>query len=174
MRTVSVLGLCVGVLVGPAERLTSQQPSMPAVGATRASGPQADSLRAFAFRIVTLLRARDVAASLALYGDTTHFVHVENGVVIPWSQLSAMMRAYFATVTSNPVRIVGEPGVTVIDANTGVLYVTHRFDAVGDRAAHDGVWTGVVRRYGNSWKIVHSHSSDRPSADSARSRPPRE
>src|SRR5690349_24067236 len=101
MRTVSVLGRCLGVLVSPTGRLTAQQSSV--ANAMRASGPQADSLRAFAVKIVTLLRARDVSASLALYGDPTHFVHVENGVVIPWLQLSEMMRTYFATNTSNPV-----------------------------------------------------------------------
>jgi ketosteroid isomerase-like protein len=72
-----------------------------------------------------------------------------------------MMRTYFATNTTNPVRVIGEPGVTLIDRNAAVVYVTHTTEGRADRAAHEGVWTGVLRREPGGWKIVHSHSSDR-------------
>ena len=160
MRAVWILGVPVVLLAHPLSRLSAQ----------RATGPQADNARAFAVRMVSLLRARDAAAVVALYGDTTHYVHVENGVVIPWSQLSQMMRTYLATATSNPLRIIGEPGVTVIDANTAVVYVTHHFDPLEGRPAHDGVWTGVLHRDGGAWKVVHSHSSDRSPSEPAQRR----
>jgi hypothetical protein len=44
-------------------------------------------------------------AVIALYGNTSQFVHVDNGEVVPWSRLSEMMTSYFATVTSNPVSV---------------------------------------------------------------------
>jgi ketosteroid isomerase-like protein len=169
MRARAVLSLCAAVGAVPASAAGAQQPPA-AYAAPRASGPLADSLRAFAIDMAALLRARDVDAVVGLYGDTTHFVHVEEGTVIPWSQLSRTMRTYFATATTNPVTVVGEPGVTLVDRNTAVVYVTHRSDASAGRPAHDGVWTGVLRRGSGGWKIVHSHSSDRPPAGPPRSR----
>lgn len=127
----------------------------------RADGPLADSLRAAAHQMVDLLRNRDAGGVIALYGDTLHFVHVEDGNIIPWSRLAAMMRSYLDSVTSNPLSVVGEPGVTIIDADNAVLYVTHRFEGGQDRESHVGVWTGVLHRFADGWKIVHSHSSDR-------------
>lgn len=72
-----------------------------------------------------------------------------------------MMRRYLASATSNPISIQGDPGVTVIDRDNAVLYVTHRFDGGPDDDAHEGVWTGVMHRFAEGWRIVHSHSSDR-------------
>jgi len=108
-----------------------------------------------------LLRNRDAKGTLALYGDPSHFVHVENGNVIPWAQLSAMMTSYFATAKSIALSVIGEPGVMILDRNNAVVYVAHRFDANEGRPAHEGVWTGVLHRFPHGWKIVHSHSSDR-------------
>jgi hypothetical protein len=75
--------------------------------------------------------------------------------------LARDMTQYFASVKSNPVSVVGEPGVTIMDVNNAVVYVTHRMEATEGRAAHAGVWTGVLHRFPDGWKIVHSHSSDR-------------
>jgi hypothetical protein len=125
-------------------------------------GPLADSLRAFAHGMAAMLRARNAAGTLGLHGDTTRFVHVDNGRVIPWTEMSAMVRQYFSTAKSNPLSVVGEPGVTIADGNNAVVYVTHRFDATGDRPAHGGVWTGVLHRFPEGWRVVHSHSSDLP------------
>jgi ketosteroid isomerase-like protein len=135
----------------------------------RATGPLADSVRAFAVNMGALLRAKNTDAVIALYGDTTHFVHVEDGVVMPWSELARSMRTFFAAPTPNEVRLIGEPGVTMIDRNTAVLYVTHGSNATAGRPAHVGVWTGVLRRGADGWRIVHSHSSDRRSDQGARS-----
>jgi hypothetical protein len=132
-------------------------------GPVRAAGPVADSLRGFAFEIVARLRARDAAGTLALYGDAAHFVHIDDGRLIPWTSLSVMVRRYFAEVTSNPVRVVGEPGVTITDADDAVLYVTHCFGATAGHPAHAGIWTGVLHRFPAGWRIVHSHSSALPS-----------
>ncbi len=145
----------------PCVSSVATQAPPPPLPALRATGPLADSLRALAVEMVRRLRALDAPRVIALYGDTVHFVHVDEGTVIPWSALAQSMRTYFATATSNPLAIVGEPGVTLIDANNAVLYVTHRFEGMGDHPAHDGVWTGVVHRFRDGWKIVHSHSSDR-------------
>jgi hypothetical protein len=146
--------------------LAGASPSSPAlaqapVPARRASGPLADSLRAFAHHMAALLRSRDAEGTLGLYGDTSAFVHVDNGRIIAWPELSANVRRYFSTASSNPVSVVGEPGVTVADADNAVLYVTHRFDSTGARPAHGGVWTGMLHRFPQGWRIVHSHSSDR-------------
>jgi hypothetical protein len=148
--------------------LWSAVPSAPVHGQTsaspgRATGPLADSLRAFAFEIVARLRDRNAAGTLALYGDTAHFVHVDDGQLIPWASMSAMVRRFFTEVTSNPVCVVGEPGVTITDPDNAVLYVTHRFSATAGRPAHAGIWTGVLHRYPEGWRIVHSHSSALPS-----------
>jgi ketosteroid isomerase-like protein len=132
--------------------------STPAVA--QASGPLADSLRAFAHRMAALLRSRDAEGTLRLYGDTSTFVHVDNGRIMPWPEMSATVRRYFSTATSNPVSVVGQPGVTIADSDNAVLYVTHRVDATAARPAHAGVWTGVLHRSAAGWRIVHSHSSD--------------
>ena len=129
----------------------------------RATGPLADSLRAFAFEMAVRLRDRNAAGTLALYGDTAHFVHVDDGQLIPWASMSAMVRRYFTEVPSNPVCVVGEPGVTITDADNAVLYVTHRFSATAGRPAHAGIWTGALHRFPAGWRIVHSHSSALPS-----------
>jgi ketosteroid isomerase-like protein len=131
--------------------------------APTANGPLADSLRIFALDMAALLRARNTDAVIRLYGDTARFVHIENGDIIPWSRLSAMMRQYFATVKENPVSAVGEPGVLVIDRNTAVVWVVHRMGATDRGPAHEGTWSGVLRRIDGAWRIVHSHSSDRRS-----------
>jgi hypothetical protein len=144
------------LLAGP----LSAQSDAP-VGAT---GPLADSLRAFAFRMAEGLRRMDAPAVLALYGNPEQFVHIEDGHAIPWPRLSSMIREYFATATSNPVEIVGRPGVVLLDPNHAVLYVHHRMGAEGSRPGHEGMWTGVLRRERSGWTIVHSHSSDRGSS----------
>lgn len=137
----------------------AQEPPVPHV---RAVGPVADSLRATALRMIEYLRDRDVRSLIAMYGDTLHFVHVEDGTAIPWSELSPMMRNYLSSVTSNPIVAIGEPGVTLIDDRNAVVYVRHRFEGGSGREAHDGVWSGVMHRFADGWKIIHSHSSDRP------------
>jgi hypothetical protein len=126
-----------------------------------ARGPLADSLRTYVKEMVGLLRERNVDAAIRLYGDTTRFVHVENGVMIPWAQLANMMRTYLRAAPANPLRLIGEPGVVLIDRNTAVVYAAHHFDDTPEAPAHDGVWTGVLRRGPNGWLVVHSHSSHR-------------
>ena len=126
----------------------------------RSEGPLADSLREYGVRIGTLLRAMNTAAVLDLYGAHDAFVHVENGTALSWPELSSMIRTYFATADSNPVSIIGEPYVLLIDRNNAVLMVQHRMEAVAARPAHTGVWSGVLHRTDAGWKIVHSHSSD--------------
>jgi ketosteroid isomerase-like protein len=132
-----------------------------AASAVRDGTALADTVRTFVARMVQLLRDRDANAVIALYGDTTRFVHVDNGVVIPWAQLSRTMREYFANATTNPISLRGEPGVMILDRNHAVAYATHHMDAARGRPPHDGVWTGVLRRERTGWRIVHSHSSDR-------------
>jgi len=125
-----------------------------------AEGVLADSLRRFAVEMVQRLRDRDVDGVIALYGDTLHFVHVDGGQVIPWSVLALSMRGYLSTATSNPLSLVGEPGVTIIDADNAVVYARHRFEGVPGHPPHEGVWSGVLHRFREGWRIVHSHSSD--------------
>lgn len=155
--TFRIGAVCAAILFSNAVDAGAQTAATP----TRATQPVADSLRAVAYRMVDLLRKLDVHGAIALYGDTSHFVHVENGTVIPWSQMASMMRSYFSTAKRNPLSVVGEPGVTLIDANNAVVYVSHHFDANEGQPAHDGVWTGVMHRFREGWRIVHSHSSDR-------------
>jgi ketosteroid isomerase-like protein len=110
-----------------------------------------------------LLRVRDADGVIALYGDTARFVHVDNGEIVPWSRLAPMMRTFFATARENPITVVGEPGVVVMGRDHAVVVVVHRAQRQGE-APHEGVWTGVLHRDGGKWRIVHSHSSDRPQA----------
>jgi len=159
MRALPSLILCL-FLAARGTALPAQQPTTN--GPVRASGPLADTLRAFATDMVARLRALDANGVIRLYGDTTRFVHVDNGVVIPWGELSRMMRTFFATAKSNPVEVVGEPDVMLIDRNTAVVYATHRFAGTAEIPAHQGVWTGVLRRGADGWRVEHSHSSDRP------------
>jgi len=158
MRSALCLGLVsVSLLSAVPLHARAQSPRPP----VRANGPLADSLRAFALRMGDALRRLDGQAVFAFYGDTLHYVHVENGVMVPWSQLSAMMRTYFATVKSNPLSVTGEPGVTLVDRDNAVVYVAHHFGANEGQPAHDGVWTGVLHRTANGWRVIHSHSSER-------------
>lgn len=120
----------------------------------------ADSLRDFAHQMADLLRDRDGPRVVALYGDTLHFVHVEDGNIIPWSQLSPMMRRHLETTTSNPLTVVGDPGVTIVDLDNAVVYVVHRFEGATDMGPHEGMWSGVLHRFRTGWRIVHSHSSE--------------
>lgn len=150
-------------LFGVTPALTAQQPPA-APGPRRAEGPLADSLRLFAMHMAELLRARDADAVAALYGDTLDFVHIDNGHVVTWAQMAPMMRNYLRTADANPIYVVGEPGVTVLDQNTAVVYIVHRIEAHAGRPGHEGVWTGVLRRQREGWTIVHSHSSDREAA----------
>lgn len=160
MKVAVRLGLAAALVLLPGASGPAQTPGPPAA---RAVGPLADSLRAFAFRMADLLRNRDAVGTIALYGARSHFVHVDNGNVIPWSELSAMMTSYFATAASNPLSVTGEPGVTIVDQDNAVVYVAHQVEATEGRPAHGGVWTGVLHRFADGWKIVHSHSSDRRS-----------
>jgi hypothetical protein len=110
--------------------------------------------------MTALLRQRDAEGALGLYGDTARFVHVDNGRVIPWPELSVAVRQYLSAATSNPLWVVGEPGVSIADADNAVVYVTHRFGGTGGLPAHRGVWTGVLHRFAEGWRLIHSHSSD--------------
>jgi hypothetical protein len=159
MKFGALLGVATAVALSPCVAPAAAQ--VPGPPAARAVGPLADSLRAFALRMADLLRSRDAAAVIALYGNRSEFVHVDNGEVVPWSRLSATMTSYFATATSNPVSVIGEPGVTIMDGDNAVIYVAHHSAAHDGRPAHDGVWTGVLHRFSDGWRIVHSHSSDR-------------
>ena len=158
MRVVPMAMLACALGAIPLVARGQQGSQAETIGAT---GPLADSLRVYVKEMVVLLRERNVDAAIRLYGDTTRYVHVENGVMIPWRQLAYMMRTYLRTAKSNPLRLIGEPGVTVIDRNTAVVYAAHHFDATPEAPAHDGVWTGVLRRGPTGWLVVHSHSSDR-------------
>ena len=168
----AAFAMSVASMIGGVRSVRAQPPAVPRA---RADGPVADSVRAFAHQMAELLRfrceygqgslrARNADAVIALYGDTTHFVHVENGVTIPWAQLARSMRTFFATATSNRVRVIGEPDVAIIDRNAAVVVVTHTTDVQTGRAVHEGVWTGVLRRESGGWRIIHSHSSDRHAA----------
>ena len=42
--------------------------------------------------MAALLRSRDAGGTLGLYGDTSAFVHVDNGRITAWPELSAAMR----------------------------------------------------------------------------------
>jgi hypothetical protein len=159
MTFVVHLGLVSAIVLSPC--LAAAGAQTPGPPPARAAGPLADSLRAFALGMAAMLRNLDAQGTIALYGDRSHFVHVENGNVIPWSELSGMMTSYFATAKRNPLSVIGEPGVTIVDESNAVVYVVHHFDANEGRPAHDGVWTGVLHRFPDGWKIVHSHSSDR-------------
>jgi ketosteroid isomerase-like protein len=156
--------LSISLLTLPASGLAAQASRRDA----REGRALSDSLRGFVLRMGDLLRARNAAEVIALYGDTTRFVHVENGTLMPWAQLAPLMRTFFAAAKSNPLTILGEPGVTVIDRNTAVVWAAHRFDASEGRPTHEGVWSAVLRRSAGGWKIVHSHSSDRRPGDVAR------
>lgn len=118
-RTCLVCAVAVHLLVPV--NTSAQTPDQPAL---RATGPLADSLRSIAIRMVELLRNRDSRGVVALYGDKSHFVHIDDAAVIPWSRLAPMMRSYLDSVSSNPLYVVGEPGVTLIDNNNAVLYRT--------------------------------------------------
>lgn len=159
MRVVAYLAFGCALIPSPYVPIAVAQ--APALAAARTVGPLADSLRVFALVMGDMLRQRDAKGTMALYGDRSHFVHIDNGNVIPWPQLSEMMTSYFSTAKTNPVSLVGEPGVTILDENSAVVYVTHHAAAHEGRPAHVGVWTGVLRRFADGWKIVHSHSSDR-------------
>ena len=123
----------------------------------------ADSIRAFAHQMATLLRERKSTEVIALY-DTVGFIHIDDGVITPWADLAKSMRTFFATAKSNPVRIIGQPGVVIVDRNSAVVYVDHTTEAVQGQQAHDGIWTAVLRRGANGWKIAFSHSTDRDPA----------
>jgi hypothetical protein len=154
LRASLLLALAVAT---PSSLAIAQSPAP----AGRVSGPLADSLRGFAHQMVALLRDRDAEGALGMYGDTSQFVHVDNGRIIPWPELSGSVRRYLSTATNNPLTVVGQPGVSITDPDNAVLYVTHDFGAAGGRPAHRGVWTGVLHRFPEGWKVVHSHSSDR-------------
>lgn len=64
----------------PSASLHGQIAQRPAV---RASGPVADTLRDLAVHMMSMLRDRDTEGLIGLYGDTLHFVHVEDGNVVP-------------------------------------------------------------------------------------------
>ena len=174
MRALVTLTLCVtctGVVLGATlpRSLAAQQGAAPAPK-TGATGPMADSIRAFVRDMAVLLRERKSAEVIALY-DTVGFIHIDDGVVTPWAELAKSMRTFFATAKSNPVRVIGDPGVVIVDRNTAVVYVDHTTDAVPGQEAHDGIWTGVLRRGAKGWKIAYSHSSDRPSKPTDPHRP---
>jgi SnoaL-like domain len=141
-------------LITAAPSLSHAQKATPTVGAL------ADTLRGLAVGMAERLRARDAEGTLILYGDTLHFVHVENGTVIPWARMAPMVRSYLASAAENPVFLVGTPGVTIADRDNAVVYATHRIDSTAGHPGHSGVWTGVLHRFPEGWRIVHSHSSD--------------
>jgi hypothetical protein len=132
----------------------------------------ADTIRTFAFRMGELLRDRRADAAIALYRRSPDLVHIENGEVIAIPVLLESMARFFSTARSNPVSIVGIPGVTILDSSNAVVYLVHRLGAAEGRPAHEGIWSGVLHRFPDGWKIVHSHSTDRVANAGGTTRPP--
>jgi hypothetical protein len=162
--TLTLSVTCAATLLGAAvPRTLAGQHAPTSAAKTGATGPMADSVRAFIREMAVLLRERKSDEVVALY-DTVGFMHVDDGVVTSWAEMAKSMRTFFATAKSNPVRIVGEPGVVIVDRNSAVVVVDHTTEPVPGQQAHDGIWTGVLRRGATGWKIAFSHSSDRPPA----------
>jgi ketosteroid isomerase-like protein len=131
-------------------------------GPAPADAALADSLRSFAVTMGNRFHARDAEGVIAMYGDSATYVHINNGVVASYAQVTRNLRAGFAGPGTNPVWFVGEPRVVLLDANTAVVYYAMRIDAVGGRSAQEGMWTGVLRRGAEGWRIAHSHASTHP------------
>jgi len=121
-------------------------------------------LRRHAQAMLATLRALDVDGALALYDQSPTFRHVDNGKVTAWPELERQMRQFLTTAKENHLRWEGEPTIILLGNDAAVVFGLHQFSGVTADGTvippHTGVWTGVLRRIGGKWKIVHSHSSD--------------
>jgi len=153
---VAALGLCsIALHAAPAQHATSVSQ-----GPLRTSGALVDSLRAYATTMGTMFHARDAEGVVRLYGDSSIYVHINNGSVGSWAQTARNLRGSAAAGGGpSPLTFTGEPKVIVLDDNAAVVYYDLHIDAIGGGSAQDGVWTGVLRREPDGWKIIHSHAS---------------
>lgn len=135
-------------------------PAQHAASPLRTSGALADSLRTYAATMGAMFHARDAEGVVRLYGDTSVYVHINNGSVGSWAQTAGNLRASAKAGSGpSPVTFTGDPKVVILDDNAAVVYYNLHIDAVGGGPAQDGMWTGVLRREPDGWKIVHSHAS---------------
>ena len=128
------------------------------------AAPPAVSLERLAEEMLAALRAKDTERVLAFYGGGPDFVHVDNGRPVTWSQLETGIRQFLSTVRVNDLRWEGRPRVLMLNETTAVIHGWHQASGIAADGTplktHTGYWSGVVRKSGAGWRIVHSHSSD--------------
>lgn len=126
-----------------------------------------DEVQNIAIEMLRHLRNRDAASVLSIYGRPDRFVHVDNGIVIPWVDLEPQVRTYLKNADRNEIYWLETPTVVVLSPDAVVVYGTHRFesDSTGEHP-HVGEWTGVFQLIDERWRLVHSHSSDRAAGHS--------
>ena len=127
------------------------------------SGALADSLKAFITQMGSSFHSLEAEKVIAMYGDPGVYVHINNGVVGTEEQTAARLRAMSKSgAVVSPVTFFGDPNVIVLDSNVAVVYYQLRIDAPAGQLGQAGVWTGVLRRGADGWKIIHSHASTHP------------
>jgi ketosteroid isomerase-like protein len=113
--------------------------------------------------MVAAVRARDPARVVSFYDGAT-FVHYENGAVVSWAELEPQMRNFIASASRLDLQWTEAPTVVLLAPDAALVYGVHRFEGVLQDGtvlpSHTGTWSGVLRRSGEAWKLVHSHSSE--------------
>jgi ketosteroid isomerase-like protein len=113
--------------------------------------------------MVAAVRARDPDRVVSFY-DRSSFVHYEDGAVVSWAELEPQMRTFMGSASRLDLSWTGAPTVVLLGPDAALVYGIHRFEGVlQDGTAlpsHTGTWSGVLRRSGGTWKLIHSHSSE--------------
>jgi ketosteroid isomerase-like protein len=113
--------------------------------------------------MVAAVRARDPERVVSFY-DSASFVHYEDGAVVSWAELEPQMRAFIGSASRLDLSWTGVPTVVLLGPDAALVYGIHRFEGMLNDGttlpSHTGTWSGVLRRNGGTWKLIHSHSSE--------------
>jgi ketosteroid isomerase-like protein len=153
--------LCViaaGVaLFSPLSLRAQQSGSAPQM---QTSGPLVDSLRVLIVQMGSDFHSLDMSRVIAMYGDSSIYVHIFNGDIRNRAGTEDGLRLMTRSgMPTSPVTFRGNPRVIVLDQNVAIVYDSLRVDPPLKAPSQIGLWTGVLRRGPDGWKIVHSHGS---------------
>ena len=149
----SVLGLALLIAcsgdAGSADAASEEQLSM--------------ELAAVAEDMLAAVRAREADRVISYY-DTASFIHFENGHSVSWSELAPQMRSFMGSAARIDLVWLEAPRVVLLGPDAALVHGIHSFEgALQDGTVlpdHTGTWSGVFRRTGGQWKLIHSHSSE--------------
>lgn len=135
----------------------------------------ADSTKTMMQGLFATLNARDVERMFSYY-KAGEFISAENGTMAPnRAAIDSGMRAFWGGLRE--ANLAEDSNKVVVLDRDNVVYAAFWHgaftDTTGNSMSMSGLWTGVVHRGDEGWKVVAEHNSMPPGSMPAPPPPPR-